>query len=123
MKRLSDTHMKRLQRVQNEAMRVMAGLAQTCPIDFLHLETGLEPLQLRFVKNDEITWDRYERLPPNDPRNQLIKKQVDNRLSSRHGFRAKTSPTFPFKNITREVTTPILNPGSASKTSAWNLSS
>ena len=107
---ISDTHMKRLQRVQNEAMRVMAGLAQTCPIDFLHLETGLEPLQLRFVKNDEITWDRYDRLPPNDPRNQLIKKQVDNRLSSRHGFRAKTSPTFPFKSITREVTTPHIEP-------------
>ena len=107
---ISDTHMKRLQRIQNAAMRAIAGLAKTCPVDFLHLETGLEPLKLRFEKNDDIIWDRYERLPPTDPRNQMINAQPPIRLATREGFRAKTRRTFPFHSITRDVTTPHLEP-------------
>ena len=41
-----------IQRVQNSALRSIAGLSKTYPQDFLHLETGIEPIQDRFQKND-----------------------------------------------------------------------
>ena len=43
-------------------MRAIGNLVKTCPVDFLHLETRLEPLDVRFRKLDEITWDRYRSL-------------------------------------------------------------
>ena len=56
---ISNCSMNRIQRVQNSALRSIAGLSKTCPQDFLHLETGIEPIQDRFQKNDIITWDNY----------------------------------------------------------------
>ena len=55
---VSDSALQRMQRVQNEALRSVGGLAKTCPIDLLHLETGVEPLTERFVKNDQLLWER-----------------------------------------------------------------
>ena len=107
---ISDTYMKRLQRIQNATMRAIGGLAKTFPVDFLHQETGLEPLKLLFEKSDDIIWDRYERLPPTNPRNQMINAQPPIRLTTREGFRAKTRRTFPFHSITHYVTTPHLEP-------------
>ena len=107
---MATTHIKRLQRIQNEALRSIAGLAKTCPIDFLHLETGIEPVAVRLAKNDEITWDRYERLPEDDARNQLIKKEHPTNLKTRFGFRDLTSKRLHHKDIVRETTTPPLEP-------------
>ena len=52
---ISDTKMLQLERIQREALRSMAGLTKTCPEEFLNLETGVEPLAMRFLKIDEIT--------------------------------------------------------------------
>ena len=40
-----------LQRVKNDVPRAIAGLPATCLIDFLLLETNIEPLKLWFKKN------------------------------------------------------------------------
>ena len=53
---ISKTERDRLQRVQNEALRSAAGLAKTCPTDSLHLETGVEPLDIRLEKNAQVLW-------------------------------------------------------------------
>ena len=53
------TSQERLERVQNAALRATAGLSKGCPVDFLRLETGVEPLHLRMKKNDAIILDKY----------------------------------------------------------------
>ena len=70
----------KLERVQNEAMRAIAGLMKTCPVEFLRLETNLEPLQMRLEKNDVILWDRYRRLQEEDERNEMLRKDVPARI-------------------------------------------
>jgi len=89
---LPPTSIDRLEKVQNAAMRAIAGLAATCPIQFLRLETNLEPLQLRLEKSDVILWDRYRRLPDEDQRKKMILKDIPARsnLKTRHGWRIKT---------------------------------
>ena len=37
-------------------MQAIGKLAKTCPVDFLHLETRLEPLDVRFRKLDASLW-------------------------------------------------------------------
>ena len=54
---------KKLQVVQNHALRSIVGLAATCPVDFLHLETGIEPLEDRFSKNNMLMRECHLRLP------------------------------------------------------------
>ena len=103
---ISETHHKKLQVIQNEALRSVAGLAKTCPIDFLHLETGVEPIAERLDKNDNITWDRYKRLPLTDARRQLVEKDIPARLKTRKGFRARTKEMFQFHSIKRDISTP-----------------
>ena len=80
----------KLEKVQNAAMRAIAGLAATCPVEFLHLETNLEPLQMRLEKNDVILWDRYRRLPDEDQRKKMMLKDIPARIKTRHGWRIKT---------------------------------
>ena len=107
---ISGTQLKKLQRIQNDALRTMAGLAKTCPWEFLHLETGIEPLEDRLKKNDEVTWDRYIRLPTDDARRQLTNKHVPTRLTTRHGFRTTTAKCFKYDGMTRDTTSPPLPP-------------
>ena len=106
---ISDTKMLQLERIQREALRSMAGLTKTCPEEFLNLETGVEPLAMRFLKIDEITHDKYSRLPPDDSRYQLINTNVPPRLKTREGFRWKTEGRTN-KNIKRDTTTPPIPP-------------
>ena len=68
---VSATNTKALQTVQNAAFRSVGNLYKTCPEEFLHLETGVEPLSHRYKQNDDITWDRYSRLPETDQRRVL----------------------------------------------------
>jgi ribonuclease HI/exonuclease III len=110
---VADCQIDKLQRIQNEALRAVVGLASTCPVDLLHLESGIEPIKDRLDKNDEITWDRYLRLPTTDPRYCLTQKQFQTRkkpLKTRLGFRAKTSARFKFADVTRDTTTPPFEP-------------
>ena len=77
------TSQERLDRVQNTALRATAGLSKGCPVDFLRLETGVEPLHLRMKKNDAITLDKYQRIPDKGPRKQTLERAVKPRLKTR----------------------------------------
>ena len=85
-------------------------MAKTCPTDFLHLETQMEPLKDRYDKNDDITWDRFARLPNNDSRYQLLANRVPTRLKTRLGWRAVTAQRMDNLVIARNLTTPPLAP-------------
>ena len=87
--------MEKLERVQNEALRAIGGLAKTCPVDLLRLETNLEPLKTRMEKTDEIMWDKYKRLPESDARRKLVDDDVPPRLKSRHGWRHEKKERAP----------------------------
>ena len=84
---ISETNMKNLQRVQNDALRSVAGLTATCPVDFLHLETNVEPLKDRFRKNNLLLREKYKRLPIKDPRRKMLDKESKIRLKTRQGWR------------------------------------
>ena len=108
---LSETNIKSLEVIQNEALRSAAGLAKTCPHEFLWLETNIEPIRLRLQKNDEILWDKYRRLPETDDRFQLTEKNVPSRLKTRAGWRNKTIGRIRqhgLEDIPRDRTTPPL---------------
>ena len=107
---ISNSNLQILQRIQNQALRSIAGLCRDCPVDFLHLETGIEPLINRYQKNDEIIWDRYERLPEEDQRKQLILADATTRLKTRLGWKHQTSARMADINIKREETTPPFPP-------------
>ena len=107
---ISETHLTTLQRIQNSALRSVANLYQSCPEDFLHLETGVPPLRDRYQQNDDITWDRYARLPESDQRRQLQLYEGPTRLKTRIGWRKKAGDRMKDLNIVRETTLPHLPP-------------
>ena len=72
---ISSTARERLEAVQNESLRIMTHMAKTTPVDFLRLEAGIEPLYERMSKNNQIMWERYMRLEPNDQRMMLAEKR------------------------------------------------
>ena len=88
-------------------------MTKTCPIDFIHLEAGVEPIADRLRKNDDLTWDRYARLESHDPRNKLLHKTFKERskpLKTRAGWRKTTAGRMSKWGICREVTTPPIAP-------------
>ena len=103
---LAASNMERLEKIQNEALRAASRIAKGCPIDFLRLESNVEPLSVRLQKNDEILWDKYERLPETDSRKQLIQIHVPPRLTTRHGFRNTIKPRMAkWADLKRDITT------------------
>ena len=106
---ISNTNTLKLERIQREALRGMTGLAKTCQSDFLHLEAGVEPLPARFEKMDEILYDKYLRLPPDDARFQLTQRSIPPRLKTRHGWRHTTQNKVT-KDILRDITSPPTPP-------------
>ena len=82
----SPTAKKKLNKLQNVALRSISGLYKTAPIDFLHLECNLEPLDLRLDKIDRICQDKYSRLPTRDARSKLVNPNAPNRLDTREGW-------------------------------------
>ena len=107
---LAPTNLEKLEILQREALRSMAGLTKDCPKDFIYLETDIERLEHRFEKNDEILWDKFLRLPESDDRFKLVSKPVERpRLRTREGFRHQTIGRID-KNITRAPATPPLPP-------------
>jgi len=107
---ISQSSLRSLQTVQNAGLRSVGNLYKTCPEDFLHLETGVEPLKYHYQQNDDITWDRYARLPDDDQRKQLLLKNASVRLKTRKGWRYLTSERMGNWDVTRDVTTPPLPP-------------
>ena len=100
---ISDTEKQRLQRTQNNSLRAAAGLSKTCPVDFLHLEVGVEPIVNRMEKNNQLIWERYSRLREDDPRKIMIsEKMPPPRLKTRQGFRSKTEPLMQDLQMVRE---------------------
>ena len=73
--------------VQTAGLRSIAGLAKTCPNDFVHLETGIDPLKDRFEKNIDIAYERYARLDTDDQSRRLMEKKVPERIQTRRGMR------------------------------------
>ena len=106
---ISATTLKQLERVQNEALRAIAGLYKTCPIDFLRLETNIEPLALRYQKNDAILYDKYMRLPDTDSRKAMATAHFPSRLDTRFGWR-NTVMDNVIDGILRDETTPPTPP-------------
>ena len=89
----ASSNIQRLQRIQNEGLRSIAGLYKTCPQDF------------------DITWDKYARLPETDQRRQLQLKEVEPRLKTRLGWRHTTSERMSkFNDLARDTTSPHLPP-------------
>ena len=110
---ISETNRKKLQTILNQALRSITNMTATCPIEFLHLEAAIEPLASRLEKNDDITRDRYARLPPEDPRHKLLVRTYPPRrkpLTTRRGWRATTEGRSRTYDVTRDVTTPPLPP-------------
>ena len=107
---ISKTNLLVLQRLQNQALRSIAGLYKDCPVDFLHLETGIEPLINRYEKIDDILWDKYQRLPEHDQRKQLVTAKAPTRLKTRLGWRKQATERMEKLDIKRDVTTGHLPP-------------
>ena len=104
---LPDTTIEMLEKIQNEALRSVAGLYKTCPVDFLRLEANVEPLKVRYRKNDEIMYDKYKRLPVQDARRMLVDSDApNNRLTTGHGWRNVTAPRVDDTIIRDESTEP-----------------
>jgi len=108
---IGKTKMEKLETLQNEALRSIAQLARTCPVDFLRLETNIEPLANRLEKIDMVLWDKYQRLPEDDPRRIMTNRQVPPpALVTRRGWRYETEKMIKergYDDIMRDtVTTP-----------------
>ena len=82
---ISETRIKSLERVQNDALRAVVGLTATCPTDFLHLEARVEQFHLRLEKRSLLLREQYKRLKPSDPRRQLLEEEKAVRLKTRLG--------------------------------------
>ena len=98
---ISDTQKIRLERVQRAGLRAVAGLAQGCPSDYLNLETGIEPLSNRMEKLDAILKAKYEMLPDEDPRKEMIDRKAPIRLKTRQGWRNSTQDGEHNRSINR----------------------
>ena len=109
---LGETARRRLETIQNECLRVMTRMARDSPIDFLRLETGIEPLETRIDKTCQILWEKYIRLEKEDPRRKLTEKTVKQRLKSRFGWRLKTAPKMNRtlnRNTPKMTTNPMMS--------------
>ena len=104
---ISESRENSLQRVQNDALRAIAGLTATCPVDFLHLETNIEPLKLRFKKNCVLLRERYRRLKSSDPRRRMLEKQTTLRLKTRMGWRHSVQSEQALEYKTEELKPPL----------------
>ena len=88
---ISKTAKQALERVQNEALRIMTRMAKDTPEEFLRLQTGIEPITGRLEKNSMILREKHMRLEPEDSRRLLAEKEVKSRLKSKIGWRKETS--------------------------------
>ena len=83
---IPNTSKTKLERVQNAAVRSIAGLYKTTPVEFLQLETNIEPITHRLDKLDIIHRDKYTYLPSSDTRRAMLNRHAPNRLITREGW-------------------------------------
>ena len=107
---ISKTNMQAIQTVQNDALRSVVGTAATCPVDFLHLESNIEPVRQRLEKNDLLLMEKYKRLPTKDPRRKLLERKGNIRLKSRIGWRELTNRRKDKETYNVEMLKPPLEP-------------
>ena len=108
---ISTTAKKDLERVQNTSLKIMTRMAHSTPINFLQLQAGVEPFQTRMEKNNQILYERYMRLRPEDPRRILAMKDVKERLKSRIGWRKETEQVMTSeynRDTPRTTITPMM---------------
>jgi len=84
---ISNTQMKRLERIQSEALRVVTGHSKTCSKDFLCWDARVKPLKERMKDNCKLTWERFNRLKESDGRRRLAGRSNIIRLTTRKGWR------------------------------------
>ena len=87
---ISKTARKKLERVQNEALRIMTRMTKDTPEEFLQLQAGIEPLNSRMRKNNLVLREKYMRLQPGDTRKELAEKSVKRRIKTRVGWREES---------------------------------
>ena len=107
---IPETSRTKLERVQNAALRSITGLYQKCPLDFLCLETNVEPLRNRMCKNDRISLDKYSRLHNSDQQKQLLDQHVPQRLQTRKGWRSTVLAVEPPVAEPSALNPPLLPP-------------
>jgi len=104
---LSETEKRKMEVEQNIALRSIGGLGKTCPVDFLRLETEIEPLRTRMKKNDMITAERYKRLEADDGRRKLMEKPIRGKgnsiVKTRDGWREETIPDMKEYEVNRNI--------------------
>ena len=107
---LSETEKDKLESSQNEALRSIGGLGKTTPVDFLRLETEVEPLRSRMKKNDQIAAERYKRLDVGDGRRKMMEKVAQTRLGTRMGWRKSTMDSMQEYDVNREISVDRIPP-------------
>jgi hypothetical protein len=64
---MSRTNLAALQRLQNQALRIILGVRLSTRIDALHYEANLPPLMVRYQFSTAYYAEKYRRHPPSDP--------------------------------------------------------
>ena len=84
---ISTTNMKKLQRIQNKALRIILGARLPTPTNDLHLEANIPPLHLRYQFATAFQAELYRRYPSDDPLYQLAHQALPNkRLKQRSSW-------------------------------------
>ena len=111
MPRLCKTDAEKLEGVQREAARVIAGLVTSTPVEAVLHEAGLDPLTSRGETWATIAMERSLRLEEHNPRMEMAKKTVRPRLK-KTGWREKASVSLEERlgSIKREAFPAILPP-------------
>ena len=70
----SKTRQLELDRIQNNALRLISGGMRTTPIAATEILTNIEPLSMRREKAALETFERCKRMPPNHPAKKLVEE-------------------------------------------------
>ena len=106
---ISESAKQMIERIQNESLRIMTRMTRDTPCDFLRLQTGVEPLENRMLKNARIMRERYERLGETDARKVLANKEVKIRLTTRKGWRWATEDVAK-QDVCRDIKKAAVQP-------------
>ena len=78
---LSKTSFEKLESTQRFAGRIITGHLKTTPNECILLDTKLSSMMTKCRQNAVIALEKSKRLPPNNPRRQVIERQVKQRTT------------------------------------------
>ena len=78
---LSKTSFEKLESAQRFAGRIITGHLKTTPNECILLDTNLTSMVTKCRQNAVIALEKSKRLPPNNPRRQVIERQVQQRTT------------------------------------------